>query len=217
MCGICGFVAKDNITVEQLKEMNDTMYHRGPNDSGAEIYGCRDGYTLGLAQRRLSILDLSSLGHQPMHSPNGRVSIVYNGECYNFLELREELSDYTFLSHCDTEVIIAAYLKWGIDCVSKLKGMFAIAIYDRELERLYLVRDRIGKKPLYYWYEDSNLVFASELKPIMKTPGFQGTINRDVIKQYLYQLYIQAPNTIYEHVYKLEPGSILTFQKGTVN
>lgn len=217
MCGICGFVTKDNITVEQLKEMNDTMYHRGPNDSGEEIYGCSNGYTLGLAQRRLSILDLSSLGHQPMHSSNGRVSIVYNGECYNFLELREELSDYTFLSHCDTEVIVAAYLKWGIDCVSKLKGMFAIAIYDRELEMLYLVRDRIGKKPLYYWYEDSNLVFASELKPIMKTPGFQGTINRDVIKQYLYQLYIQAPNTIYEHVYKLEPGSILTFQKGTVN
>lgn len=216
MCGICGFFTKETITMEQLKEMNDTMYHRGPNDSGEEIYDGKDGYTIGLAQRRLSILDLSALGHQPMHSSNGRVSVVYNGECYNFLELREELSEYTFQSNCDTEVIIAAYLKWGIDCISKLKGMFAIGIYDRDIDTLFLVRDRIGKKPLYYWYEHNNLVFASELKPIMKTPGFQGVIDTKQLQGFLLHYYAQAPASIYEHVYKLEPGSILTFTKGRI-
>ena len=129
MCGICGFVSKQNITREQLKIMNDTMIHRGPDDSGEEIYPIRNGYQVGLAQRRLSIMDLSPLGHQPMHSANGRISVVYNGEIYNFQELKEELKDYPFRSTCDTEVIIAAYLKWGIDCISRLNGMFAICIF----------------------------------------------------------------------------------------
>ena len=109
MCGICGYISKKNITAEQLKEMNDTMYHRGPNDSGEEIYPASDGYQIGFAQRRLSILDLSMLGHQPMHSDNKRISVVYNGEIYNFQELKKELADYPFRSNCDTEVIIAAY------------------------------------------------------------------------------------------------------------
>ena len=109
MCGICGFISNQTITLEQLKIMNDTMYHRGPNDSGEEIFTLKNGYNLGLAQRRLSILDLSSLGHQPMHSENKRISVVFNGECYNFQELKEELADYEFKSNCDTEVIIAAY------------------------------------------------------------------------------------------------------------
>ena len=114
MCGICGYIGRKNIALEQLKAMNDTMYHRGPDDSGEEIYEMGGGWRVGFAQRRLSILDLSALGHQPMHSPDGRVSIVYNGEIYNFRELREQLADYSFRSDCDTEVIIAAYLKWGI-------------------------------------------------------------------------------------------------------
>ena len=127
MCGICGYLSKKQITIEQLKTMNDSMYHRGPNDSGEEIFPLRNGYSLGFAQRRLSILDLSPLGHQPMHSDNGRISVVFNGEIYNYLELKEELSDYEFHSTCDTEVIIAGYLKWGIECVKKFNGMFAIA------------------------------------------------------------------------------------------
>ena len=216
MCGICGFISRKGITTEQLKIINDTMYHRGPNDSGEEIFPMKDGYTLGLAQRRLSILDLSALGHQPMHSDNGRISVVYNGEIYNFLELREELSDYTFKSDCDTEVIIAGYLKWGIECINKFKGMFAIAIFDRETDELFLVRDRIGKKPLYYWLEEGNIVFASELKPIMAYPGFQGKIRSEVIKQYMFQQYINAPASIFEDVYKLEPGAILRFHYGEV-
>lgn len=214
MCGICGYISKRNITLEQLTAMNDTMYHRGPDDSGAEIYEMSEGWQVGFAQRRLSIMDLSVLGHQPMHSADQRVSVVYNGEIYNFQELKEELADYPFRSNCDTEVIIAAYLKWGIQCVERFNGMFAIALYDRKTQEVCLIRDRIGKKPLYYWYEDGNLVFASELKPIMECPGFTGQIEGRVLSRYLFQQYINAPESIYEHVYKVEPGTVLRFSKG---
>jgi len=216
MCGICGYISKKVISVDELIKMNDTMYHRGPDDSGAEVYDVGQGYTLGLAQRRLSILDLSPLGHQPMHSKDKRISLVFNGEIYNFQELREELSDYDFISTCDTEVIIAAYLKWGIHCVSKFNGMFAIALYDREEETLYLVRDRIGKKPLYYHKTADGLVFASELKPIMMAPGFVAAINKEIIGQYLVQLYINAPNSIFENVYKVQPGEVLEYHAGEI-
>lgn len=216
MCGICGYISKKKITLNQLIEMNDTMYHRGPNDSGAEIYEMVGRRRVGFAQRRLSILDLSALGHQPMHSADQRVSVVYNGEIYNYRELREELADYPFRSNCDTEVIIAAYLKWGIQCVERFNGMFAIALFDSQTQEVYLIRDRIGKKPLYYWYEDGDLVFASELKPIMKCPGFTGEIERRVLSRYLFQQYINAPESIYRNVYKLEPGAILKFAEGNI-
>ena len=214
MCGICGYVSKKTISPEQLKKMNDTMYHRGPNDSGEEIYEMAGGYRVGFAQRRLSILDLSVLGHQPMHSSDQRISVVYNGEIYNFQELKKELSGYPFRSNCDTEVIIAAYLKWGADCVTKFNGMFAIALYDRENESLYLFRDRIGKKPLYYWKQEDGIVFASELKPILACPDFPKEIRREVLPRYLFQQYINAPDSIFQDVYKVEPGSALCFHAG---
>lgn len=217
MCGICGYISRKRITEEQLRAMNDTMYHRGPDDSGVEIYEMRGGWQVGFAQRRLSILDLSQLGHQPMHSEDRRISVVYNGEIYNFQELREELADYSFRSDCDTEVIIAAYLKWGIACLERFNGMFAIALYDRESQEVYLVRDRIGKKPLYYWYEDGELVFASELKPIMKCPGFTAKIEERVLSRYLFQQYINAPESIYQNVYKVEPGAVLRFHQGGIS
>ncbi|NBJ91289.1 asparagine synthase (glutamine-hydrolyzing) [Parablautia muri] len=216
MCGICGFISKQNITLAQLKEMNDTMYHRGPDDSGEEIFDIKDGYQIGMAQRRLSIMDLSPLGHQPMHSKDGGISVVFNGEIYNFLELRKELKEYPFCSNCDTEVIIAAYLKWGIKCMDRLNGMFAICLYDRETQDVYLVRDRIGKKPLYYEVNDGNLIFASELKPIMKREGFHKKIRKDILSRFLFQQYINAPDSIFENVYKLEPGSILKFHQGEI-
>lgn len=216
MCGICGFISKKAITIEQLKQMNDTMYHRGPDDNGEEIYPASDGYAVGLAQRRLSILDLSELGHQPMHSKDKRISVVFNGEIYNFNEIKDELRDYSFCSSCDTEVIIAAYLKWGISCVDKFNGMFAIALFDRDTQNLYLVRDRIGKKPLYYWFKDGNMVFASELKPVMACPETDKKIRTDIISRYLYHQYINAPDTIFEDTYKLEPGMILQFHAGDI-
>lgn len=216
MCGICGYIRRREVTPDQLKKMNDTMYHRGPDDSGEELYGMSGGYRVGLAQRRLSILDLSVLGHQPMHSADDRIVVVYNGEIYNFRELREELADYPFRSDCDTEVIIAAYLKWGISCVKRFNGMFAIALFDREEEAVYLIRDRIGKKPLYYWYEQEELVFASELKPIMACPDFHAEIDRGVLSRYLFQQYINAPDSVYKNVFKLAPGAILRFQDGRI-
>ena len=216
MCGICGYVNKKGIRLEQLKKMNDTMYHRGPDDSGEEIYGMAGGYQVGFAQRRLSILDLSELGHQPMHSADKRISVVYNGEIYNFQELKKELPDYPFRSNCDTEVIIAAYLKWGTDCVKRFNGMFAIALYDREDGSIYLFRDRIGKKPLYYWRQEDGLVFASELKPIMEYPDFPGKIRPEVLSRYLFQQYINAPDSIFQDVYKVEPGSVLRFHSGEI-
>lgn len=216
MCGICGFVSKQKITLDQLKEMNDTMHHRGPDDGGEEIFAGKEGYQIGMAQRRLSVMDLSPLGHQPMHAKDGRISVVFNGEIYNFLELREELQEYPFCSNCDTEVIIAAYLKWGIKCIDRFNGMFAICLYDRETRDVYLVRDRIGKKPLYYEVDGENLIFASELKPIMKREGFHKKIRREVLSRFLFQQYINAPETIFENVYKLEPGSILRFRDGEI-
>ena len=196
--------------------MNDTMYHRGPDDSGVELYAGKDGYTIGFAQRRLSIIDLSPKGHQPMHSSDGRVTIVFNGEIYNFARLKEELSDYPYVSTCDTEVILAAYLKWGADLADHIHGMFGLAIYDRESEAVYLFRDRIGKKPLYYALDGEDIYFASELKPLMVCPALDLTINTDVIPRFMFQQYIHGPESIYKNVYKLEPGGALEFKAGKV-
>ena len=216
MCGICGYVSDRHITIEQLEQMNNAMSHRGPDDKGAEQFPMPNGKTVGLAQRRLSILDLSSMGHQPMHSKDDRVMVVYNGEIYNYRELQKELNEYSFQSNCDTEVIIAAYLKWGIQFVDHLNGMFAICLYDREDDSVFLIRDRIGKKPLYYETEKENLYFASELKPLMLRPGFQKRIRKEIVSRYLYQQYINAPDSIFENVHKLSPGSILQYRNGRI-
>lgn len=219
MCGITGFITKQSISINQFRAMNDLMYHRGPDDFGAEIDMVQENtdFKIGLAQRRLSIIDLRPVGHQPMHSADRGVSIVFNGEIYNYRELRRELEKgYSFRSNTDTEVIIAAYLKWGISCVDRLNGMFAIALYDRLSSKLYLVRDRIGKKPLYYELEDQNIYFASELKPLMSRPGFKKNINRKVISKYLYQHYINAPETIFSNVMQLEPGTVLEYHLGQI-
>lgn len=215
MCGICGYLSKRIITEHELSVMNDTMKERGPDDSGTQLWELPGGRTLGMAQRRLSILDLSELGHQPMSTPDGRLSLVYNGEIYNYRELREELPEYSFRSNCDTEVILAAYLKWGIRCVERFNGMFAFALYDRESGELFLARDRMGQKPLYYWKSGDQLVFASVLAPIMKCPGFQGKIRKEVLPRFLFQEYINAPETILEDVFKVEPGTVLTWHAAT--
>lgn len=216
MCGICGFVTKKTISRSEFEIMNNKLIHRGPDDAGIEIAEERRGYIVGLGHRRLSIMDLSNLGHQPMCSPDGRITVVFNGEIYNFQELKKELTGYPFKSNCDTEVIIASYLKWGEEerWIKRLDGMFAIALYDREKHKLLLIRDRIGKKPLYYWMDGKNIVFASELKSIIYFPGFVKEINRSVLHRYLHQSYISAPDTIFNDVYQLEPGTIGTYEEG---
>ncbi len=212
MCGICGYISRRVITKDQLTVMNDTMKERGPDDAGTELWELPDGRTLGMAQRRLSILDLSPLGHQPMSTPDGRLHLVFNGEIYNYRELRQELPEYTFRSDCDTEVILAAYLRWGTSCVEHFNGMFAIALYDSETDTLMLARDRMGQKPLYYRESAGEVIFASVLAPILKSPGFCGRIRRDVLPRYLYQSYLHAPETILEGVFKVEPGTVMVWQ-----
>lgn len=198
-----------------LMQMNDTMYHRGPNDNGIWEQQSAE-YGVGLAQRRLAILDLSEMGHQPMVSRDGKVVVTFNGEIYNYILLREELQEkgYCFHSNCDTEVIIAAYQEWGCECFHKFNGMFAIAIYDEKQECIILARDRIGKKPLYYYSKGTDFVFASELKPIMKYPYFCKDINYDIIGHYMCNKYIVAPGTIFCHTYKMEPGTYLVYHNG---
>lgn len=217
MCGICGFYSKNKENLQNLIMMNHTMLHRGPDDHGEKIFDCMKGkYSVGMAHRRLAIQDLSELGHQPMYSNDGRIVVVFNGEIYNFVNLKEQIPEYPFKSNCDTEVILAAYLKWGIKFVEHLNGMFSIALFDKVDDTLYLIRDRIGKKPLYYYLYEGNLYFASELKPLMANPYFRREINDRIIGKFLYRQYINAPDTIFKATYKLSPGEILKFSDGSV-
>ncbi|MEZ7892942.1 MAG: asparagine synthase (glutamine-hydrolyzing) [Candidatus Wallbacteria bacterium] len=217
MCGIIGFSIRLNnkISNQTFKKMADTINYRGPNDEGYFLLE-NDNFQFGLAQKRLSIIDLSPLGHQPMHFEN--LSIVFNGEIYNFNEIKQELEKlgYNFISKSDTEVILKAFHKWGINCISKFNGMFAIAIFDRITEELYLIRDRMGVKPLYYYYNGFDIVFASELKPIMAYPYFQKELNFEALNSYLFHGYISAPDTIFKNVYKLKPGHYLKWKKGKI-
>lgn len=216
MCGICGFITKDKVGIDNLVKMNNMLAHRGPDDHGEEVYALSKEWCVGFGHRRLSIMDLSQNGHQPMQTEDRRVSVIYNGEIYNYDELKKELKDYPFKTHCDTEIILAAYLKWGIDFVEKINGMFAIALLDREKEIVYLIRDRIGKKPLFYSIDgEKNIVFASEIKAIMKYPYFNKEINKDVVGRFLSRRYLTAPDTMLKNTYKLEPGSYMTFHNGT--
>ncbi len=219
MCGICGYISKKRISDEQLSVMRDTMAHRGPNDVGIYQASVGDWY-IGFAHRRLSIFDLSDKGHQPMASEDGRYIIVFNGEIYNYVALKEELSKegYRFKSSCDTEVVLSAYMHWNVDCFKRFNGMFAIAILDTIKKTIILVRDRMGVKPLYYFYNpvNSDLVFASELKPIMEYPGFRKDIRTDIIGNYLCNKYIAAPDTIFKNTYKMSPGEYLIYRENEI-
>jgi asparagine synthase (glutamine-hydrolysing) len=213
MCGIAGYwqtrrTGDDPLGV--LKRMGAAIAYRGPDDSGCFW----DATGLGLVHRRLSILDLSVEGHQPMTSASGRYVIVFNGEVYNFQEIKAELGEILWRGHSDTEVILAAIECWGIDAaVRRFVGMFAFALWDREEKNLHLVRDRLGIKPLYYGRAGGNFVFASELKAICEHPDFSGNIDRDSMALYMRHNYIPAPHCIYEGIHKLQPGSILSISE----
>jgi asparagine synthase (glutamine-hydrolysing) len=215
MCGICGFVSKNSLTEAQLEAMCHTIAHRGPDDNGLWMTESK-GFHIGLAQCRLSIIDLSPLGHQPMFYDDGNLVIVFNGEIYNFQTLRQQLENdgYSFRSQCDTEILLGAYRKWGKDCLERLQGMFAFAVYDQRKNTLFFARDRIGKKPLYYYHKGSTLIFASELKAILKHPEFSKEIRMEEISRFLVNSYIDSANTIYQNTYKLEPGCQMLWDNG---
>jgi asparagine synthase (glutamine-hydrolysing) len=192
--------------------MSDAIVHRGPDDSG-EWVDAEAGVAMGL--RRLAILDLSPAGHQPMMSPSGRYIGTFNGEIYNFSELRKELR-VEWRGHSDTEVMLAAFDAWGLDgAVNRFNGMFAIALWDRQQQWLHLVRDRMGVKPLYYGFAGKTLLYGSELKALRQHPDFEGKIDRSALQLYLRFMYVPAPYSIYEGISKLMPGTILTFDPAT--
>jgi asparagine synthase (glutamine-hydrolysing) len=194
--------------------MADAMIHRRPDNNGVWI---SEEMELAFAHRRLSIIDLSDNGNQPMYSENKRYVIVYNGEIYNHRELRRELLSCgrVFRGHSDTEVVLSGCEEWGIEqAISKCVGMFAIALWDVDNRELYLIRDRMGEKPLYYGWQKNTFIFSSELKAMKKHPDFQGDIDRNSLSLYFRHNYIPAPYSIYKGIYKLEPGTILKLSLG---
>jgi asparagine synthase (glutamine-hydrolysing) len=217
MCGITGFIDFTNKTQKSvLCSMTDVLTYRGPDDAGY-LYEASGDCVIGLGHRRLSILDLSALGHQPMCFEN--LVITYNGEVYNFQEIREELRGYgyTFDSNCDTEVILKAYHLWGPDMVQKFIGMFAFAIYDRAARKLMLCRDRAGVKPLYWYQKDGIFLFSSELKSFHQHPGFCKKLNFDALALFLQYGYIPQPYTIFHNCHKLKGGCYLYLDLNTRN
>lgn len=219
MCGIAGYIATDNIDNAILKEMTNIFAHRGPDAEGYYYDRMENGKTVAFGHRRLSILDLSENGKQPMTSEDGNIVTTYNGEIYNYIEIRDELirKGYSFRSDCDTEVIIKAYQEWGIESVNRFNGMFAYCIYDKLKQEVYLVRDRIGKKPLYYYYDGQSICFASDLKAITLFPGFSKSLNYEALHMFLWNQYIVAPYTIYQNTFKLKQGSILKYKNGNID
>jgi asparagine synthase (glutamine-hydrolysing) len=216
MCGIAGIFnysqTPNLVSSELIRQMTDEIAHRGPDDDGVYI---SPNAMLGLGFRRLAIVDLSPAGHQPMATRDGSIWIIFNGEIYNHLAIRAELEakGYEYTSRSDTETILYAYQEWGIECVKKFYGMFGIALWDSRKEELYLIRDRIGVKPLYYTFQNGALYFASETKAIFKNPNVRKALNPQGFYDYL-TFGITPPNkTMFKDVFKLEAGHYAVITK----
>lgn len=214
MCGIAGMFdlkGKADFDVGLLSRMNDAQIHRGPDEEGVFL---EPG--IGLAHRRLSIIDLAA-GQQPMHSADGNTVVVYNGEIYNFFELSQDLTKmgYRFQTRCDTEVILYAWQEWGEACVEKFRGMFAFAVYDRRKQSLFLARDRLGIKPLFFTIlNGETVIFGSELKVLKSHPDLPRKLDSFALEDYFALGYIPEPRTIYHNIFKLMPGHTISFISG---
>lgn len=223
MCGITGIVGQqinNSSHLSAVKKMNDAIAHRGPNSEG--IWNDEHCF---LGHRRLSIIDLSEAGNQPFFSQDKRYVMVYNGELYNYKQLKLELQraehgtknlPYIFRTSTDTEVILAAYLRWGIDCVKRFNGMFAFAIWDTIEQKLVIARDRMGVKPLYYQFKNNTLLFASEIRALIHSGLIDKKINLKSVAEYIQYTTVHAPNTIMQDVFMLMPGHILELERGNL-
>ena len=218
MCGVYGYISlKERVDLQILRRMGETLRHRGPDDEG-EMVSNSEEMSIGLGHKRLSIIDLSSAGKQPMANEDESIWITFNGEIYNYRGLKKELEGkgHRFKSNSDTEVIVHLYEEMGPRCLERLKGMFAFALWDNNKKTLFLVRDRIGKKPLHYVLHDGGIIFASEIKALLKHPQVTREIDLKSLNKYLTYEYVPAPNTIFKAVKKLEPGHYLLYRKGEI-
>jgi asparagine synthase (glutamine-hydrolysing) len=216
MCGITGIIKQKKFELLELKHITDSLTHRGPDDAGYDIFNSNShSYFCGLGQRRLSIVDLSQAGHQPMCNEDKRYWITFNGEIYNHLELKQDLlsKKHIFKSNTDTEVIIHGIEEYGISFINQLNGMFAFALWDNLKGELLLARDRFGQKPLYYSYLNNLLIFASEVKAIAAHPEFTKTLDLNSLSDYLQFEYLPQDKSIYKNVNKLLPGHYLIFNQ----
>ena len=216
MCGICGkiyFDAERRVDRSLVARMAAVLEHRGPDDHGIYVAG-----PVGLGHQRLSVIDTTTAGHQPMSNEDGSIWIVFNGEVYNFAELRVELEKkgHRFFSHTDTETILHLYEEEDISCLQKLRGMFAFAIWDNRKQRLFLARDRVGKKPLVYTVSDGALVFASEIKSLLQDPSIPAQVDCEALHHYLTYQYVPNPWTMFREMHKLPPAHYLTVEHGTI-
>src|ERR1700683_769827 len=215
MCGMCGKLVFDlggAVKASLLNSMLATIHHRGPDDGGTYI-----APQVGLGHRRLSIIDLNT-GHQPMFNEDGSVAIVFNGEIYNYVDLRNGLTakGHLFQTKSDTEVIVHLYEEYGESCVEKLRGMFAFAIWDNRKKLLLLARDRVGIKPLYYWHSGKSLVFGSEIKAILADPEVGCEIDPHMIDRFLSFYFLPGEETLFKGVQKLLPGHCLVVRAGKI-
>lgn len=223
MCGITGFISpKGNEDYQSiLREMTDIMTHRGPDGSGYLLTNYGAESVIGLGHRRLSIIDLSENGAQPFYSADGNLVIVFNGEIYNYRELIRDYVDksYNFASASDTEVILALYQQYGERCLDFFNGMFAFCIYDKRENKLFVARDRMGIRPLYYYYDRAQGVFAfaSEVKGLLRFPKIKQELNVDALYSYLIFRYVPNPETLFKQIMKVEPGHYLIYQNGQLS
>ena len=212
MCGILGIIDRKGVDERTLRQMRDTMVHRGPDDAGTWISRNKQ---VGLAHRRLSIIDLSEAGRQPMPDSEGKIWITFNGEIYNFQEIQVELKEkgYSFKSRSDTEVIINAYKEWGVDCLQKFNGMYAFGIYDDKAKVVFMARDRLGKKPLYYVHDKNNykFTFASEIKALLKDKNISKEIDLQALNYYFTFGYIPGELCIFKDIRKLPPAHAMIY------
>ena len=213
MCGLAGVLTNGRqLDAGLLVRMGNAIAHRGPDDAGEWLDPAAG---IGLAHRRLSIVDLSPAGHQPMFSPSGRFVIAFNGEIYNHLDLRASLPAVAWRGHSDTETLLAAFDALGVEAtLARTVGMFAFALWDRNHRSLVLARDRLGEKPLYYGWQGDAFLFGSELKALKQHPAFKGVINRDALTKLLRHNYVPAPDSIYQGIHKLPPGTLLRTRAG---
>ena len=213
MCGITGIYGMSSgQSSSSIRLMNNAISHRGPDDEGYYV-----DEQVALGHRRLAIIDLSPAGHQPMHSNDGNLEIAFNGEIYNFNDVKKLLTGYAFKSGSDTEVILAAYQQWGKDCLHHLNGMFAFAIWDKAKQELFIARDRLGIKPVYYFSKDKMFLFSSEIRALLQSGIVPRKINRKVIHEYFTYQTIHAPETFINNVFMLMPGHCMTINTSGIN